>query len=1088
MLPLVSILLALVVSLPISLATPTLVYALQDQLPPVARVGKEFVFDIYPTSFNSTSTITYTTSTLPTWLTFSSPFITFYGTPALTDIGSTTVTLTATDASGSVASSFVLLVTNYSVPAVHQSFQTQLASASLHAFSSASVLPGKTGVSITPYWSFSLGFQYDTFRISYEEPEDGDLYFAAHQRGMAGLPNWLEFNNETFTFTGVAPGEGSYTIVATGSDEWGYTGAQTSFVIEVGVGEGIEIAAGQNLTGVLTMSTTQVSHQISLDNVLLGGEKVTDSEVTLDADTSSYPWLSFDSATRTLSGTTPDDFQNGTIASLSLPISISSTNTSNTLHLDTWLSLDVLPYFFSTFNLPNATATPSQAFSFDLSQYLTNKTATVNATVSPTDAASWLTFDSSNLTLVGTPPKSPAYNDVKVLFQASSGGISATTGLSVTLAGVTASSTGSATAAVPLSTNGGSSSHSGLSDGAKIGLGVGLGLLALLLLLLLLLFCCLRRKKHSKPRGEKEKDDDADSFVAGSPTPDPFRRSGSLNPLGEIPKFSAFNLRSSHDGGSVRPVSAGTDATFAVGQPTRLDAMKGIFGWGGGGDNEKKSLELEPALVNGSGSFLGSGDVIGVNDPVNRPSQDASSFTNTFGSSESSRASWESRRSFRWSSAENEGGGDGETNRLSVAPSIPRPRQDFTPRYPRNGSPTAIARLTSAPSEDGSHASFSEFHSSHEGHDSFSGTGSVPGSESMGGSFSGSTSGSSFPAGPSGLGRFVDSGGFRSIDEAEEDEDGFSVEGPAVVALAERQSFETRRGAEAHPVPRLRPSRERVGFSPVESEPGTQQRTPSQTAYPDAFEDADEQRRSTIYAPSDAGVQGLGYPSSAIYFGSPSAQTDRGYISERSSHVPSEARSSTIRAVPTYDNPLSPPLPQVGSFMRHRRTATGGSGNNHASSRPGSGIQDGRIIACANETFSTHPTIHPPPTVSLSAATWSSGPPSTYRAVGENGAPLPQWLHFDARELELWGVPALRHAGETIVVRIIEKMGNGNRRSDPTQFGYEPPQEREVGRIVIEWVAVLSPSPPITDDDCFSRVVDRLKSPQFALEDVAHAL
>ena len=89
----------------------------------------------------------------------------------------------------------------------------------------------------------------------------------------------------------------------------------------------------------------------------------------------------------------------------------------------------------------------------------------------------------------------------------------------------------------------------------------------------------------------------------------------------------------------------------------------------------------------------------------------------------------------------------------------------------------------------------------------------------------------------------------------------------------------------------------------------------------------------------------------------------------------------------------------------------------------------------------------------MSAATWSSSPPSTYRAEVLGGGSLPAWLHFDARDLELWGVPSLKHAGEVTVLRIIEKLPSGNRRSDPTAFGYEPPQEREVGQVTIEWVS-----------------------------------
>ncbi|ORY34733.1 hypothetical protein BCR39DRAFT_476392 [Naematelia encephala] len=1005
-----------------------------DQQPPVARVGSEFIFDLLPGTFNSTTTtqLTYSTSTLPSWLTFSTSGLTFYGTPKSSDIGQSNVTLTATDGSGSISSNFTLIVTNYSSPAVHASFATQISDPSVRDFASATALPGGTGISVPPYWSFSLGWAYDTFRVSRTDPINGELYFAAHERGTTGLPSWLTLDNNTFTFNGVAPANGTYTIVATGTDFWGYTGAQTSFVLEVGTGEGIEMAKGKNLTDLVTMAREKVDYEVDLSDVLVGGVAADASDLVLTVS-DDYPWLSIDG--QSIVGTTPDAYQNGTITSLFLPLSIASSNTSNTLSLTTYIAIDIEPYFFTTFALPNSTIDPSSFIAYDLGPYIANKTVSVNATVSPSDASDWLVFHTDNYTLTGTAPASPSYGSVEVVFAATKASLTASSTMTVTINGVTSAPTSSTTGAVPSE----HSSH-GLSRGGKIALGVVFGLLGLILLLLLLFCCCRKRKQATK----HENDNDGDSFVAGSPTPDPFRRSNGLEPprnlLGEIARVSGFQLGHSSD---EKRHSVGTEATTAVAstdKPTRLDGLKGIFGWGA--EEKPNPDQVTPQLPNHSGSFTGNGDVIGVGDPVDRPSQDASSFTQTFGSSGSSRASWESHPSFRWSSAENED----SNNRLSAVPSIPRPRPDFTPRYPRNQSPSALARLTSNRTLEQS-PEFSEFGSQEEHSPSLSG--SQP---------SGSLTGSSFPSGPSGLNRFGASG-FRSIDE--DDEDRSSVEGPAVVAMAERQSFETRTPTttadQRPPGPRLRPSRERI-TSPRQAPNSTQhsRRALSLEADEGMFSDADEARRSQMYAPSaedeDGDVNGLGYPASSI-FGD----------TQRSSYQSSNNRDSTIRAIPSNDYPLSPPLPQVGSFIRHRKTAS-------QTSRPTSGQMtgDGRVVACTNETFSTHPTINPPPTVSLSAATWSSAPPSTYRAETEGGGQLPKWLHFDSRELELWGVPPLASAGDVVVVRIMERMAS-NRRSDPMSFGYEPPQEREVGRIAIE-------------------VIDRMRSPQFALEHSPHAL
>ncbi|WWC92832.1 uncharacterized protein L201_007791 [Kwoniella dendrophila CBS 6074] len=1126
--------LALVGSISTIRAAPTLNFPLNQQQPGVARVDQEFVFELLPSTFNSTASadLTYTTSTLPTWLSWDSPSLAFYGTPALTDEGEQDITITANDGSGSTTSStFTLIVSNYSVPAVHQSFFTQISKPNLHAISSATIMPGGTGVTIPPYWSFSLGFQTDTFRISRNDPNNGQLYYAAHIRGNIGLPSWLNFNNDSFTFTGVAPSEGSFTVVATGTDFWGYTGAQTSFTIQIGEGEAIEMSKNQNLTNAQTMAKSHLNQKIDLSSVTIGGNPVKNEDVVLSLGNNDYPWLSIDSSNDSLMGVVPDQYQNGTFASLSVPINIRSTNTSNTLSLTTWLGIDVIPYFFSAFAFPNTTATLGQAFNFDLTPYLLNKTATVNATVNPSDAANWLTFNPKNMSLYGTAPVSLDYNKVDVNFEASIGQLVATSTLNVNVPQVSQTSTHTGTAAVPTSSSGNSGGR-GISKGAKIAMGVCLGLLLLVTIILILFFCCCRRRKN---KTSNKKDDDNDSFVATSPVTvqDPFRRSGSLDPprnlLGEIARFSGLNLRTGdgHEKNTpMSPASLSTDATMVQEKPTRLDGLKGIFGW-----NTKEELENEkpaiisPQIPSDSRSFIGYPDVIGVNDPVNRPSQDASSFTQSF-ISESSRASWQSQESFDWSSVHGEGEDDVASlgavggNRISTASSIPRPRPNFTPRYPRHQNPSVLARMVDL-DDVGSHASFSEFHSSQEGHhrdssqsgsgtnfDS-SGTGFDASSNSMmasGSMFnsqsgSGSQSGSSFPAGPSGLSRFGgmgESGGFKSNETDDEDNDAFSVEGPAVVAMAERQSFETRRPQrqDSRSHPRLKESRSRHGTNDLGMPPSEQ----SREAIPEEeqqrqsriisgmFDDADDpNRRSTIYAPSEVETEsnnpGLGYPASAIYFGSQNGDNEPtdAYTSQRTSTVtaipPNGNRDSTIKVIPTRNGPtpLSPALPQVGSFIRHRRTNTGSAGATNAmmsqqqNNNRSSGGNDGRVTAIANETFSIHPQINPPPTVSLSAATWSSNPPSTYRAEVEGGGNLPNWLHFDSRELELWGVPPLRIAGDSTVIRIIERLPRDNRRSDPMSFGYEPPQEREVGRVIIE-------------------VSDRLRSPQFALEGSPHAL
>jgi axial budding pattern protein 2 len=276
-------------------AAPNLNYALMDQQPPVARVDQDYIFSLLPSTFNtSAGTITYTTTDMPSWLSFNSASAAFYGTPSSSDEGQQDITLTARDDDGTTESSFTLIVTEYTQPQVHQGFVTQILNDSVAQLASVERLPGGTGISVPPYWSFSLGFLWETFRLSRTDPINGDLFFSARERGMTTLPSWLSFNNLTMTFGGVAPAEGTFTIVATGTDFWGYTGAQTSFIIEVGTGEGIELDRASNFTDIVTMARDEVNYQVDVSKILVGGEAATADQVALSIMSPEFSWLSID--------------------------------------------------------------------------------------------------------------------------------------------------------------------------------------------------------------------------------------------------------------------------------------------------------------------------------------------------------------------------------------------------------------------------------------------------------------------------------------------------------------------------------------------------------------------------------------------------------------------------------------------------------------------------------------------------------------------------------------------------------------------------------------------------------------------------
>ena len=720
------------------------------------------------------------------------------------------------------------------------------------------------------------------------------------------------------------------------------------------------------------------------------------------------------SSSHTFSGTTPDRYINGTVSPLSIPITIASTNTSDTLTLTSYVAMDILPYFFTTFNLPNASVTPGSFFSWSLGNYVVNKTAIINANGIPFRREQLAVVQPFQYDPHGYGAQEPQLRDCRRYFPCQPGRNTATTDLKVAMTGVTATTSSTGTAAVSTSSSG-SSSSGGLSKGAKIGIGIACGLIAMILLLLLL-FCCCRRRKQRQAENDT-RDNDADSFVVGSPHSRPTTRSERAT-RSTRPETSLERSQSSR-----RLVTANPSPTRSA-RPAAPPAVLRARQW----RRDHTGLTGSRGFSSGAKSHQSSTPLVWTTARA-ASSATAMSLASTTRSTDPAKKRARSlRRSVRTPSRPAQvgragGPSTGARPRMRVrrrTTACPRPRvsldRDKTSRRDtlETTSPTALARLTSIRDVEGDASpEFSEFGSG-EGHMS-------PGSHEESSNFvSGGSSGSVFAGGPSGLSRFGDSQGFKTDDEEADTTD---HEGPAVVTVAERQSFETRRPSMNRPTPKLRPSKERV-LSPVSNETkrSSQALTGRQSG---AFDDAEDPRNS-VYAPSTSyepsEVQGLGYPASAIYFSSPNP--DDGQFSNRGSTIISDGRASTIQALRTDDHqhPLSPPLPQVGSFVRPRPIST---------FRPTSQPAEGRVHAVANETFSIHPPINPPPTVSLSAATWSSNPPSTYRAVAEGG--MPAWLHFDARELELWGVPGLANSGDVTAIRIIETLPRDKRRSDPTQ-------------------------------------------------------
>lgn len=807
--------LALLGLLSVVRAAPRVTIPLASQQPPVARVGEDFVFSILTDTFTSNSTVTYATSSLPPWLQFSPANPTLYGTPGESDAGEHSVTLAATDSTGTANSTFTLIVSNYSAPTLIMDFAEQIADPKLADIASAKVMPGGNGVSVAPHWSFSLGWNGDMFKRP-SSNGNGNLFYSAHVRGTAGLPDWLSWSNTTFTFNGVAPTNGSYDIVVTATDYWNYTAASSSFVLSVG--DGAVLENSKAWPGIKTAARSSINHTLDLSGMLLNGDKLDAAKVEATPDLTSINWLSYDKATRTIYGTTPDTLVNGTMAPFNIPVSLSSANSSNTLTYVSYLNVTVLPYAFTAFQLPTTNVTAGQTFQFDISKFLVNKSSSVsiNATVVPAEAAAWLLYHPDNYTLVGTPPANLTYASMNITYMSDTGGAISSTNVVMPIDGVTGPRGAGEPAPIP-----NASPKGGLSRKNKIIVGVVVGVVGLLVLLALILCCCCVRKRKTAVNDKS------------------YGKEGTPETL-----VNTLNSKKS------QPPSNGASPIKMSDSPRKY--MKGLFGTIREPSlptvNSKDSAFHLSRPVSNSSSFMCTGELIAATGP-SEGHRRLSEFSQSAPSGES-LASWESHPSMHWS-GENEyleplhesegfdalsptpepvappvndastsqlatptfgptlaaGGSSPETERSRTSPStnyipgpegdIPRPRAGFVPSYPRwinKGD-----RIPPLSSDDVS-LYFSEFDNENSSRnivhsrsltasrslDSFAGQGSE-----IVGTGSGSGSGLSRNSQSVNSNAWWKGSNMSSLLDRSDD----SYSGDAVVATARRQSLDTQRSS-----------------------------------------------------------------------------------------------------------------------------------------------------------------------------------------------------------------------------------------------------------------------------------------------------
>ena len=353
-------------------------------------VGAEFSYKIPENAFSDGDimygdTLTYTANINPqdNWLTFSSETRTFSGTPSLSDIGISTITVTATDLNGgSVNSSFTVTVPNRP-PIQIADLTTQVA------------VVGQR---------FSYKIPENAF-IDPDDPVNGTLSYSTDE-----TLNWLMFSSETRIFFGIPTSEtsttGINTVLFTVTDLNGGS-LNSDFILNV-----VEFNTTPTLNQALQDQMTHVNQALNY-SILENAFSDPDGGSLLYSAEGNPNWLSFDTPTLTFSGTPTDvtDIGITMITVTATDLNGGSTSSSFTVTVPNRPPIQIA-------DLTTQVAVVGQRFSYKIPE---------NAFIDPDDPVdgtllystdetlNWLMFSSATRTFFGIPTSENSTTDINTV-------------------------------------------------------------------------------------------------------------------------------------------------------------------------------------------------------------------------------------------------------------------------------------------------------------------------------------------------------------------------------------------------------------------------------------------------------------------------------------------------------------------------------------------------------------------------------------------------------------------------------------------------------------------------------------------------
>ncbi|KAK5110712.1 hypothetical protein LTR62_005589 [Meristemomyces frigidus] len=386
-----------------TIATPSIAFPFNSQVPSVARVNQPYNFQLSPSTFApATENFIYSLSAQPAWLNLDIGTLTLSGTPASSDVGASSFTITAADATGAAHMSCVLVVSADPAPRLQGDITAQLAATANLSSSDPPV------VTLLP----STGFHFSFRQSSFIDAVDRRLYYYATLSDHTPLPSWLSFDATSLTFSGQAPVLSavpqSWMIELVASDVAGFAGATAAFVLAVGNNQlsfqpseqDVEITAGSLL------NFTALAGQLEQSPASGLGVKLT------SATTSALPsWASFDNTTLAISGKVPAGCGN-----LSVSVSVTDALGDSATTLVHFVVATASSSFFAG-SIGTLTAYPGQAFLYHFPDTLFSQ-SNLDLSVTLPESAQWLGFQPSDGTLRGRVPRQATPTTISALLVA----------------------------------------------------------------------------------------------------------------------------------------------------------------------------------------------------------------------------------------------------------------------------------------------------------------------------------------------------------------------------------------------------------------------------------------------------------------------------------------------------------------------------------------------------------------------------------------------------------------------------------------------------------------------------------------------